>query len=129
MIYTEQPTEITATDPEVIEVFDRFDGMATKETAIEIVRQRRNPDDEWIEVRRSAPAEYVIGVPDEATVWYCLVHYTHTASISVYWVAETGKGYVTVSGENVSMAVENFDDIDRAVAYADGVAAALDVPV
>lgn len=120
--------EVTAADPEVQEVFDRFDGMATKETAIEIVRQLRNPDDVWGEVQRSTPAEYVIGVPDKAAVWYCLEHHTHTATITVYWAPDNDEAYVSVSGDNISMAVEDFRDVGRAVAYADGVAAALDVP-
>lgn len=122
-----EPQEVTATDPEVMEVFDRFNGMASKETAIEIVRKRRNPTREWLDVQRGAPAEFVIGVPDEATVWYCLVHHTHTASITVYWVADTDEAYVTASGDDFATPVEHFEDVDHAVVYAQDVRDELEI--
>lgn len=55
-----------------------------------------NPDSDWSEVRRSTPAEYVAGIPDDATVYAAWNKPADNEAVTVY---KTDERYAVVHHE------------------------------
>jgi hypothetical protein len=76
---------------------------------------------DWEHERRGVPVGEVDGIPDDATTWACLERTDDDdvpTTITVY-SASDDTGYVTVAVDDILEDVEEFDDVDAAVAEAE----------
>jgi len=113
---------VTADTPEVQHIHDRMNGLASVDTAIEMVKAMREPKTGFEAHYSAVPTEHVDGVPNSATFWQCLDHRSRTFSIAVYRDSATGSGYVSVFDSEGQTETKTFDTVDEATEHAYGLA-------